>query len=228
MTMDSASITLIPTQAILSFAHSLSAATARSISLDCYLEPGTDVRLPTERTLKNANWTAYITEAVTYNDHATEQGAIGFLKYWAERQSADDHSPEACNVSVALKPEIFDTLLTALQNGRLPKAIHIDVKGLEYGWEPDGSGIVWNVEAADALPIVEARFNVPLSAEHQRPTHSDPSEIPAVSDQHPSTTRDIKSLEKTLVSVLQKLETSLTRIGVSAIIAAALLLLFRH
>jgi hypothetical protein len=120
MTMDSASITLIPTQATLSFAHSISAATARSISIDCYLEPGTDVRLPTEHTLKNAIWTAYITEAITYNDHAREQGAIGFLKYWAERQSADDHSPEACHVSVALKPEVFGTLLSALQNGRLP------------------------------------------------------------------------------------------------------------
>lgn len=228
MTTDSASITLTPTQATLNFAHSLSAATARSMCIDCYLEPGTDVRLPTERTLKNAKWTAYITEAVTYNDHATEQGAIGLLKYMPECQSPDDHSPEGCHVSVALKPEAFGTLLSALQDGRLPKAIHIEVKGLKWGREPDGSSVVWNVEVADLLPIVEVQFNVPLSAELQRPIPSDPWEIPAVSDQHPSTTHDIKSLERTLVSVLQRLETRLTRIGISAIIAAVLLLLFRH
>ena len=228
MTMDFASITLIPTQAALSFAHSLSTATARSIDLECYLEPGVDVRLPTERTLKNANWTAYFTETVTYNDHATEQGAIGFLKYWAERQSEDNYTPETCHILVALKPEVFGTLLSALQDGRLPKTIHIEVKGLKYGWEPDGGGIVWNIEAADALPIIEVKFNVPLSAELQRPTPSDPLEIPAVSDQHPSTTHDIKSLERTFVSVLQRLKTRLTQIGISAIIAAALLLFLHH
>lgn len=161
--MDSASITLTPTQAILSFAHSLSAATPRSIGLDCYLEPGTDVYLPTERTLKDVKWTAYITEGVTYNDHAEKQGAIGFLKYWPECQSADDHSPETCHVSFALKPEIFGTLLSALQKGYLPKTIHIEVKGLEWGQEPDGSGVVWNVEAANALPVVEVKFIVSLS-----------------------------------------------------------------
>lgn len=228
MTMDSANITLIPTQATLSFTHSLSAVTARLTTIDCYLEPGTDVRLPTKHTLKNAKWTVYITEAVTYNDHATEQGAIGILKYWPEHQSADDHSPETCQVSVALKPDFFGTLVAALQDGRLPKYIDIGVKGLEYGWEPDGSSCVWNVETTDALPIIEIKFNVPLSAELQRPTISDPWEISAVSDQHPSTTHDIKSLEKTLGSVVQRLETRLISIGILAIIAAALLLLFRH
>lgn len=228
MTIDSASITLIPLQATLSFAHSLSAVTARAISVDAFLEPGTDVRLPTERTLKDANWTATFTEAGTYNDHATELGAIGFLKYWPGSQSVDDSQPETCHVSIALTPELFGALLAGLQSGRLPKAIHIEAKGLEWGWEPDGSGVVWNVEAAKALPIVEVRFNVPLSAELQHPSPSDPWENPVVSDQHPSKTHDIKSLEKTIVSVLKRLETKLSRIGVSAIIAVVLLLLFRH
>lgn len=160
--MDSASITLTPTQATLGFAYS-SAATSRSISLDCNLEQGTDVYLPTERTLKGAKWMVYVEEGVTYNDHAIKQDAIGFLKYWPGYQSADDHPPEACHVSFALKPEIFSTLLSSLQKGYLPKTVHIEVKGLEWGQEPDGSGVMWNVEAANALPIVEAKFFVPLS-----------------------------------------------------------------
>jgi hypothetical protein len=162
MTIDSATITLIPLQATLSFAHSLSAVTARTICVDAFLEPGTDVYLPIERTLKGANWKATFTEAATYNDYATELGAIGFLKYWPESQSVDDSRPETCHVSVALTQDVFGTLLSALQNGRLPKAIHIEAKGLEWGWEPDGSGVVWNVEASDALPIIEISFNVPF------------------------------------------------------------------
>ncbi len=228
MTIDSASISLIPTQATLSFGHSLSAAPARLIILDCYLEPGIEVRFPTEHTLKNAIWTTSITEAVTYNDHATEQDAIGFLKYWAERQSTDDHSPEKCCVSVALKPDVFGTLLNALQNGCLPNAIHIDVKGLKYGWEADGSGIVWNLEAANALSIIEARFNVPLLAKLQRPSLSDAFEILAVSDQPSSTIHNKESFERMLVSIMRRLETRLNRIGISAIIAVALLLFFHH
>ena len=229
MTIDSASITLIPLQATLSFAHSLSAATARTINVDAFLEHGTDVRLPTKRTLKDANWTATFTEAATYNDHATELGAIGFLKYWpAERQSVDNPMPETCHASVALTPEVFGTLLSALQNGRIPKAIHIDAKSLEWGWEPDGSGVVWNVEAANALPIVGISFNLPLLAEVERPPSSDPWDISPASDQHPSTTHDIKSLEKMLISVLERLETRLTRIGIFAVVVVALLLFFRH
>lgn len=158
MTIDSASITLIPLQVTLSFAHSLSAVTARIISVDAVLESGTDVRLPTERMLKDANWTATFTEAAIYNDHATELEAIGFFKYWPERQSEDDSRPETCHVSVALTLDVFGTLLSALQNGRLPKAIHIKVKGLEWGWEPDGSGVVWDVEASDALPAGFANY----------------------------------------------------------------------
>jgi hypothetical protein len=171
---------------------------------------------------------ASITEAIAYNDHATEQGAIGFLKYGPESQRADDHSPETCYASVALKPECFCTLLSALQAGRLPKSIHIEAKGMEFGWKPDGSGVVWNVNSASTLPIVDIRFNVPLIADLQPLTPSSPFEIPVVSDRHPSTTYDIKSLERTLISVLQKLETRFSRIGVSVIAVAVLLLLFRH
>jgi hypothetical protein len=225
MTMDSASITVIPTHATLDFAHSLSVTAARSMTIDCYLEPGTDVRLPTDRSLKNVKWSVYVTEAVAYNDHAREQGAIGFLKYWPESQSANDHSPETCHASFALKQELFCTLLSALQDGRLPKAIHIEMEGLQWGWEPGGRGVVWNVEAAKALPILEVRFNVPLLAEFQ---HVAPDNPPAASDQHPSTTHDVKSLERSLVSVLQRLETRITRVGIAAIVLGILLLLFSH
>ena len=228
MTMDSASITLVPLRATLSFAHSLSAIAARTISVGALLEPGTDVRLPTERSLKDADWTVTFTEAAIYNDHATELGAIGFLKYWPERHSVDNPTPEACHASAALTLEVFGTLLSALQNGRLPKAIHIDAKGLEWGWEPDGCGVVWNVEATNALPITEIRFNLPLLAEVERAPSSDPWGISLVSDHHPSTTHDINSLEKTLVAALAQLETRLTRISISAIVIAALLLFFHH
>lgn len=200
-------IALIPINATLGFAESLSTMRARHMSMEVRLRPDSNVRLPSEHSLKDAYWVAQFTEANTYNDYATEQGAIGLLKYYAESDRVEGYEPEKCFVSVALKPEIFSMLLSILQNGRLPETIHAEVKGMEQErMERSWRGLLWNVEANDALPIVEIRFDIPLVTELSYPTPINSWDTLPTSDHHPATAHDIKSFEKIVASKLEALK----------------------
>ncbi len=221
-------ITLLPTYAALNFTHSLSSTPARSLNISCSLEIGQDVRLPSEGSLKNASWNVFVAEADDFNPHASEQGAIGYLKYHPESHGIEHNFPETCNASFALKAEIFGTLLSAIQSGHLPASISVVTKGLEWGWEPDGSGVVWDTKACPNVPIVEVGFNVPFSAESESSFASaNPMENTEATSLRPSTMHDVKSLEMTLASGLKMIEKGFIRIGVVLIVIAALVY-FRH
>src|SRR5918992_6253661 len=133
-------ITLRPKRASLHLAHSTSGSEARVISLDVDLSPGEDVRTPDKRSLRGAEWTVRLVEAEAFNESAKAEGAIGYLSHLEECSSDDDYSPEGCHVSAALNPDTFASLLEVMQTGRFPDWLSVRVKGLSYGWEPDGSG----------------------------------------------------------------------------------------
>lgn len=161
MTTDSAGITLVPVNASMHFTETLSTVSIKNLSMNVRLESGSDVQLVTNRTLKDAEWMVYITEADDYNDNATSQGAIGFLRYLAPSNDLEDRNPESCYISFALKRDAFSTLVSALQRDLLPEQIYIQVKGLSYGY---GRTTVWDTVSNDALPIIEVGFNIPLVA----------------------------------------------------------------
>lgn len=230
MTTDTVGISLVPETAMLSFAEALpsrAALTSRRLHMELRVTSGDDVRLPTQerglqnRTVKDAYWTAEFVNADTYSEYATEQGAIGFLRYRAARDKYPDATwPESCHISAALKPENFAMVLSALQTGRLPEKIHIMVKGMTSGSEPDGSGVIWDVDALSDVPIVEVSFTIPLVAAVQ-------DLLPF--DNLPTTTRDIRSLEKSIVGALLSSRADV-RIGsvLLVLFVALVVLYFNH
>lgn len=72
-----------------------------------------------------------------------------------------------CNVP----PDQYTTLLKNVRSGLFPSRITIEIgenvdRGddapLEYGWEPDGSGIIWHNKRSGSLPIQGVRFFYPV------------------------------------------------------------------
>jgi hypothetical protein len=157
MTNDSVSISLTPDKATLGFAHELSAKHPRSIQMTCKLGRDERVVSPQFGVLNGAKWSAYIVDSDTYNANATNQQAIGLLVYRAEGGGLGE-----CALSVSLRPELFETLLSSIFSGSNPGTITVELVGLE--WEPAGlgGGVVWDVVAKRVCPITNVRFEIPL------------------------------------------------------------------
>jgi hypothetical protein len=173
------------------------------VSMIVDLEPGEDVRTPDKRSLRDAEWTLSLLEAESYNESAAAEGAIGYLAHFEEHSSVDDYSPEACHISVAVKRALFEPLLAALQMGRVPDWASIRVKGMTYGWEPDGSGKEWDVREAKHVPVLELSLRLPVAAAPTLPTTSSGDE-PIEPIALPVTGADLKQTQAALISAVQE------------------------
>jgi hypothetical protein len=203
---DEVLIRFIPKDAAIHFGDTFERKVARSINMRLALDSGEDVRLPDDRTLKQSQWSLYLTEGSTYNDWVTKQRAIGLIHSSVDRGS-DTPLPAECWINAALKAEDFSTLLAALQTGRLPSKVHIQVLGMKYGWEPDGEGKVWDLKAMPAAPVTELKFDVPLVAPNDT---SSASEDPQT-DNLPATSNDIRSLERRLTECLASVQRDISK-----------------
>ena len=91
---------------------------------------------------------------------------VGLLTYVPEFQSKDDleSQPSTYQVDSGLPARQFDELVSAARHNRIPTSICVDVagEGVEYGWEPDGSGIDWNNKEHPSALIAELRFSLPF------------------------------------------------------------------
>jgi hypothetical protein len=201
--LDAASLNFVPRDANLSISGTLeSSGTRRAIAMRVSLAHGEDLRLPDDRSLREILWAIYFVEGSAYNEGATTQGSIGLIRYNKEQGRLDTHLPESCYINVALRPELFSSLLTAVQSGRVPDQITVWVKGLKYGWEPDGSGKIWDTTAMPLAYVSEVGFNIPLFERRDDPEVSTEA---APAERLPPTAEDIRSLERTVVEMITPL-----------------------
>jgi hypothetical protein len=184
-----------------------------SINLMVTLSDG-DIRTPEGQSLRDAEWSVYLSRAETYNETATAAGAMGFLIHHEELSDFDMYTPESCHIAAAVKPEMFDLLLTTLQAGHLPDNIMLRVKGLSYGKEFDGSIVEWDTSKNKSAPVIYISIGLPLTA------------LPNI----PVMSADIKSVESPLneaVKILQqkllaKLQWVISLLAILAIMVAIL------
>jgi hypothetical protein len=201
-------ITFVPRDANLALEETFEGKAVRRISMGIDLE--SDVRLPDDRSIKNLPWTIYFLERHIYNEFRANEEAIGVLTHSGEMGDALDYFPETCHINAALKPEKFSTLLSVLQDGRLPSRIRVTVRGIGYGWEPDGA--LWDVKSMQTVPVVEVEFTIPLIAPREGPV-------------------DLRSLEQTLGRMFVAARTETGRRWMTLVvllIVAVLLLYFRR
>lgn len=108
------------------------------------------VRTHEERALNGIEWTITFYENGSGNEFTQLHNAIGMLNYYAARHSEYDDiddTPEACYAWANLDSEAFALLRDMAQAGKLPAGFRLNCYGISYGWEPDGSGKVWDVLA---------------------------------------------------------------------------------
>jgi hypothetical protein len=106
------------------------------------------------------------------NRLALNDEKIGTLGFFPGSESRDDLPGRDASLEayVFVTDEIFDRLIRSIQAGRKPDSIHVDLGGgdsLEYGWEPDGSRMVWKIDKPTSpayIKVAGMQFNVPLLA----------------------------------------------------------------
>lgn len=100
----------------------------------------------------------------------------GTLSYHAEWSSKDglEHSPASILIDIYTPPDVMASLVRFAENGRFVKLVSVEVRGMEYGWAPDGSIKKWADNADNKfLPIVNVNYELPLLEEPEPDYHDD-------------------------------------------------------
>lgn len=79
------------------------------------------------------------------------ESKIGELGFYPPVKGEDfiPDRPATIEASLFISDELHESLLNVLQTGRRATRLDIEIRmgnAVEYGWEPDGSRIRWNVE----------------------------------------------------------------------------------
>ena len=103
---------------------------------------------------------------------------IGLMTYHPEWSSRDglDGGPASILFEVYASPELMASLVRFAEGGRHLKTVRLDVRGLEYGWTPDGSQKRWlgNKEGS-MLPVTAIDYDLPIAEDPPERLPGEPS-----------------------------------------------------
>jgi hypothetical protein len=125
------------------------------------------IQLSTEEKFEDVN--SYInvfteTAELKSKDDRKCIGHITYVPAFDDRYGPDS-TPACCDARLFVPKITFDELLATARLGRLPSSIWIEVEGMEYDWQPDGSGKKWDNKAFPELNIISINFSLPLIAQ---------------------------------------------------------------
>lgn len=160
-------IDLLPTSCSLSMGRTLSkeGASADSLCMGLKLSADHELRTPDGRSLNGADWAITFYGGGEGNSFTERHSALGMVNYFHARESSNfdnDYMPESCFAWVHLDLPTFRLLRSMAIEGRLPNSIRLQIMGIEYGWEPDGSGLVWDVSRYKNAAITQIELNASL------------------------------------------------------------------
>lgn len=144
-----------------------------TISMDLRIEPDEDIRTPDERSLREIEWSISLSRGRTTNEHVKRQDAIGLCNYHEAMSGIDYDIAEGCPMWAHLDEGTFDSLFHYLLSGRLPDGIRVHASGMRYGWEPDGTGKVWDVNKTPSAAIHQLEICLPFQAPTTPPSDDD-------------------------------------------------------
>ncbi len=152
------------------------------------------------------------------------QKGIGFIQYVPA--ISDDlglYVRASCSVRVFVPKVTFDELLAAARLGRLPSHISIEVEGMQYDWQPDGSGKKWDNKAFPELAVTSIGFGgVPLVA----PTMSSSFDRDLSAQVFPPTRSQLNELSEKLDLLVIETKRGLRSLLWAVLVIGALILFF--
>lgn len=100
----------------------------------------------------------------------TKKEPLGLMIYIERREVDGKVEPSCVYLSAGLPAEDFQTLWLAAMSGLVPTTFTFEVAGVDYGWQPDGSGKIWDNEKVVEPEIKELSWNLHVDA---RASHAD-------------------------------------------------------
>ena len=90
-----------------------------------------------------------------------EQRSIcGYASFYKEREGSFDYDPPQLVFTVVVEPDQFAEMLRTVQSGPGAVVINIGIEHLRFGWEPDGSHLIWGLDETDPKrPISTFSYN---------------------------------------------------------------------
>jgi hypothetical protein len=151
-----------PQKAAINVEYSDDSSKKRSITLVTQLTEDCDVFTVDDRSMRSSSWSIQVIDREVFSEKAKAEQAIGVLSHCPEFKSKSDYLAEACFASVAVDSLVFQTLYDSLKLGKLPNFISLTVRGLTYGYDPDGDDKVWDTDNASNLYITNISITTPL------------------------------------------------------------------
>jgi hypothetical protein len=135
-----------------------------SLAMEVRLPWRVSIETSDERDLKGAEWSLMLYCGGAVSKFAEQYDAVGQLDYLGPMAPSidDDGFPESCAAYVMLDEGKFALLRDMARAGKLPSHFRLHIRGMEYGWQPDGSGKVWNIEVNPRVVITEFEAVMPL------------------------------------------------------------------
>jgi hypothetical protein len=110
-------------------------------------------------------WATERTKGVDDTFKSDDDVVCGTASYYAEWNSREglDHNPASIGFDIYTPPDVMASLVRFAENGRFVKRVTVELRGMDYGWSPDGSAKKW-LDNADnkMLPIVNVSYDLPL------------------------------------------------------------------
>jgi hypothetical protein len=136
------------------------------------------------------------------------------MRYFPEAGSDFEYQPSTIYFQCYLPPDDFQNILTNLRSGLVPSAVTVDLNDiydqgsiLQFGREPDGSGMKWNNDKAASgqreVKIEGLTINYDLFESHgdddaQTMTRRDRSVIEAVDAQSKQLAKQLNSIREAM------------------------------
>jgi len=94
---------------------------------------------------------------VAFEEADGKEPCEGFVKdaltYWKAINDSLDPQPASWLATIHMPSKDLQRLLKTIADSLPLRSVNIDADGLEFGWEPDGSGKKWDNAATPALAI---------------------------------------------------------------------------
>lgn len=188
-----------------------------TIGLNGALNWRTSVRDKANNEIGSAPWEVQVVPEDRIAEHAKDLGAVGICSYHERVDDPEYGSPAVFSAYVGLPQQSISDLWTAWNAGKTISSITLEIDDLEYGWEPDGSGKVWDTEIKHRT-VRTARI---LVKDSQAP-EEDGEDITEPSTPDAPTKRDMQQIGDQLKSIEKA-----AHYIVAAVVFVAIIVAFR-
>jgi len=120
-------------------------------------------------------WATERTKEVEDTFKSDDDIVCGTVSYHPEWNSRDglEQTPASILFDLYTPPDVMASLVRFAENGRFVKRLDVQVRGMDYGWAPDGSVKKWaNNSEHKMLPVVDVSYELPL-LEEAEPDYGD-------------------------------------------------------